>query len=251
MLHHPTLDTLLALQRTGMAQALSEPMALPESQARSFEERLGLLVDREMPARRDRRLTTRLRQAKLRLRASLEDIDSRHPRGLDKALLLRLASCQWSHDRHHVLITGPTGSGKTWLSCALGPQACRAGDTVLSLRLPRLLQEFPIAKGDGRSPNLMASLAKTALLLLDDWGLASLSDENRRDVLALLEDRHGRGATIVTSQFPVEHGHEALGHPTLADAILDRLLQNAYKMTRRGEAMRKRHAPVKTDVPAT
>ena len=251
MLHHPTLDTLLALPRTGMAQALSEPMALPESQARSFEERLGLLVDREMPARRDRRLTTRLRQAKLRLRASLEDIDSRHPRGLDKALLLRLASCQWIHDRHNVLITGPTGSGQTWLSCALGPPACRAGDTVLSRRLPRLLQAFPIAQGDGRSPNLMASLAQTALLLLDDWGLASRSDANRRDVLALLEDRHGRGATIVTSQFPVEHWHEALGNPTLADAILDRLLHNAYKMTLRGDSMRKRHAPVKTDVPAT
>src|SRR5882724_10224557 len=184
-----------------------------------------------MTVRSDRRLTTRLRQAKLRLSASLEDIDYRHPRGLDKALLLRLASCQWIHDRHNVLITGPTGCGKTWLSCALGHQACREGYTVLSLRLPRLLQELPIAKGEGRYPKLMAALAKTALLILDDWGLAALSDENRRDVLELLEDRHGRGATMVTSQFPVEHWHEALGNPTLADAILDRLLHNAYKIT--------------------
>src|SRR5207244_4858192 len=186
MLNHPTLDKLLALRLTGLAKALSEQIDLPESQALTFEERLGLLVDRELTARSDRRLTTRLRQAKLRLSASLEDIDYRHPRGLDKALLLRLASCQWIHDRHNVLITGPTGSGKTWLSCALGHQACREGYTVLYLRLPRLLQELPIAKGDGRYPKLMASLAKTALLILDDWGLATLSDEHRRDVLELL-----------------------------------------------------------------
>ena len=162
MLNHPTLDKLVALKLTGMAKAFSEQMDLPESQTLSFEERLGLLVDREMPVRRDRRLTTRLRQAQLRLSASIEDIDSRHPRGLDKALRLRLASCQWVHERHKVLITGPTGIGKTWLACALGHKACRAGSTVLSLRLPRLLQALPMAKGDGRYPKRMASLAKTA-----------------------------------------------------------------------------------------
>jgi DNA replication protein DnaC len=249
MLNHPTLDKLLALKRTGMAKALGEQRALPESQTLTCAERLGLLVERELTARSERRLLTRLRQAQLRLSASLEDIDYRHPRGLDKALLLRLASCQWLHDRHHGLITGPPGSGKTWLSCALGHQACREGDTVLSLRLPRLLQELPMAKGDGRYPKLMASLAKTAFLILDDWGLATLNDAHRRDVRELLEDRHGRGATSVTSQCPVEHWHEALGDPTLADAILDRLLHNAYKMTLRGESMRKRHATVKNDGP--
>jgi DNA replication protein DnaC len=250
MLTHPTLDKLHALRLMGMAKALQEQMDLPESQTLSFEERLGLLVDRELTDRSDRRLTTRLRQAKLRLSACLEDLDYRHPRGLDKSLMLGLASCQWVKERHNVLITGPTGVGKTWVACALGHQACREGYSVLYRRLPRLLQELSIAKGDGRYPKLMTSLAKTAVLILDDWGLASLNDENRRDVLELLEDRHGRGATLVTSQFPVEHWHEALGNPTLADAILDRLLHNAYKMNLRGDSMRKRHASVKNDVTA-
>src|SRR4029450_10292181 len=169
----------------------------------------------------------------------------------DKALMLRLASCQWVHERHNVLITGPTGIGKTWLAGALGHQACREGYTVLYLRLPRFLQELPITKGDGRYLKLMGSLAKTDLLILDDWGLATLSEENRQDLLELLEDRHGRRATIVTSQFPVDHWHGAIGNPTLADAILDRLLHNAYKITLRGESMRKRQTLGKTDVVST
>src|SRR5213080_5429211 len=183
MLNHPTLDKLVALKLTGMAKALSEQRDVPESQTLSVEERLGLLVDREMTVRSDRRLTTRLRQAKLRLSASMEDIDYRHPRGLDKALMLRLASCQWVHERHNVLITGPTGIGKTWLACALGHKACREGLTVLYLRLPRFLQELPIAKGDGRYGKVLTTLAKTDVLILDDWGLAPFSDENRRDLL--------------------------------------------------------------------
>jgi DNA replication protein DnaC len=247
MLTHPTLEKRQALKLTGMLSALKEQMHLPDIGDLSCEERLGLLVDREMTDRDDRRLKTRLRQAKFRLSAALEDIDYRPPRGLDKSLMLSLASCQWVKDRRNMLITGPTGIGKTWLACALGQKACRQGYAVLYLRLPRLLQELPIAKGDGRYAKLMASLAKTDLIILDDWALATLNDENRRDLLELLEDRHGRRATLVTSQLPVDHWHQALGDPTLADAILDRLVHNAYKITLTGDSMRKRLALDKTD----
>jgi DNA replication protein DnaC len=250
MLHHPTLDKLQALRLTGMYHALCEQMGLPETAALSFEERLGLLVDREVTERSDRRLTTRLRQAKLRQNACLEDLDYRPPRGLDKALMTSLATGQWIRDHRNILITGPTGVGKTWVACALGHHACRDGVTTLYLRLPRLLQELPIAKADGRYPKLLTTLAKTELLILDDWGLAALSDEKRRDLLELLEDRHERRATIVTSQLPVDHWHEALGDPTLADAILDRLVHNAYKIALRGESLRKRPANGPPHAPA-
>jgi len=225
-----------------MYQALVEQLQMPDIAALTFEERLGLLVDRELTERENRRLTTRLRQAKLRQTACIEDIDYRHPRGLDKALMARLATCQWVRERHNVLITGPTGIGKTWLGCALGHQACRNGLTALYLRLPRFLQELPIAKGDGRYGKLLTTLAKTDVLILDDWGLAPFSEENRRDLLEIVEDRHDRRATIITSQLPVEHWHDALGDPTLADAILDRLVHNAYKIALQEESMRKRPA---------
>ncbi len=249
MLTHPTLDKLQSLRLSGMYQALREQMSMPDIGDLSFEERLGLLVDREMTERDDRRLKTRLHKATLRQAACIEDIDYRHPRGLDKALMMRLATCQWVREHHNLLMTGPTGIGKTWLACALGQQACRQGYSVLYLRLPRLLQEMPTAKGDGRYANVMAALAKTDLIILDDWGLAQFGDESRHDVLELLEDRHGRRATIVTSQFPVAHWHEAIGDPTLADAILDRLVHNAYKLALKGDSMRKRLSPQKTDEP--
>jgi DNA replication protein DnaC len=246
MLNHPTFEKLHALRLSGMYQALMEQMQMPEITALSFAERLGLLVDRESTERENRRLTTRLRQAKLRQTACIEDIDYRHPRGLDKALMTRLVTCQWVHDRQNILITGPTGIGKTWLACALGHKACREGWTALSLRLPRFLQELPIAKGDGRYGKLLTTLAKTDVLILDDWGLAPLNDENRRDLLELLDDRYDRRATMVTSQLPVDHWHEAIGEPTLADAILDRLVHNAYKISLQGESMRKRQVTLTT-----
>lgn len=247
MLTHPTLETLGALKLTGMVKALSEQMQMPDIADLSFEERLGLLVDRELTERRERRFKTRLRQAKLRLSAQVEDIDYRHPRGLDQSVMLRLATCDWIKDHHQVLITGPTGTGKTWLACALGQKACRDGYSVLYLRVPRFLQEMPIAKGDGRYPKVMAQLAKTDLLILDDWGLARLSDDNRRDLLEMLEDRYGRRATLVTSQLPVDHWHEALGEPTLADAILDRLVHRAYKIALKGDSLRKPRPASKRD----
>jgi len=239
MLNHPTLDKLHELRFTGMARALTEQMALPDIDDLSFEERLGLLVDREATEREDRRLQTRLRQAKLKQNACIEDIDFKQPRGMDKSLILDLAQCQWIKKRLNLLITGPTGVGKTWVACALAQKACREGFTSLYLRLPRLLQELPIAKGDGTYTRLLTRLAKVDVLILDDWGLSKLIAEQRRDLLEILEDRHDTRSTIVTSQLPLDQWHHIIGDPTLADAILDRLVHNAYKINLKGESMRK------------
>lgn len=254
MLRHPTLETLQALKLTGMATALTEQLEMPEVQRLSFEERLGLLVDRELTAQENRRLARRLATARLRLSAALEDLDYRSPRGLDKGVIASLATGQWIRTHDNVLIVGPTGVGKTYLACALAQMACRLGCSTLYLRLPRFFRDLAVAKGDGRYGRLLRSLAKTDLVVLDDWGLAPLTDEHRRDLLELLDDRHGRRATVVASQVPVDHWHAAIGEPTLADAILDRLVHNAYKITLKGESMRKRLAkldgsrPPQTDI---
>jgi DNA replication protein DnaC len=187
-------------------------------------------------------MTSRLRRAKLRHAAILEDLDYRNSRGLDKGLIQSLAGCQWVKDHLNVLITGPTGVGKTWLACALAHKACREGYTAQYVRLARLLRELTIAKGDGQYSKLLTGLAKVDVLILDDWGLMKLSAENRRDLLEVLEDRHGRRSTIATSQLPIEEWHGVIGDATLADAILDRLVHNAYKINLRGESMRKRQA---------
>jgi DNA replication protein DnaC len=242
MLKHPTLDKLHALKLTGMAAALADQSATPDITDLSFEERLGLLVDREMTERDNRRMSSRLRRARLRHTAILEDLDYRNSRGLDKGLVQSLAGCQWVKEHLNVLITGPTGVGKTWLACALAHKACREGYTAQYVRLTRLLRELTIAKGDGQYSKLLTSLAKVDVLILDDWGLMKLSAENRRDLLEVLEDRHGRRSTIATSQLPIEEWHGVIGDATLADAILDRLVHNAYKINLRGESMRKRQA---------
>jgi DNA replication protein DnaC len=249
MLIHPTLDKLQRLKFTGMATALAEQMQMPDIEELAFEERLGLLIDREITERENRHLTSRLRRAKLKHQAALEDIDYHQPRGLDKSLLQSLATCRWVKEHLNILITGPTGVGKTWLACALAQKACREGHTALYLRLPRLLQDMTIAKGDGRYPKLLATLAKTEVLVLDDWGLAKLAAEQRRDLLEILEDRHGVRSTLATSQLPIEKWHDLIGDPTLADAILDRLVHNAYKINLKGGSMRKSKAKLTRTTP--
>ncbi len=209
----------------------------------SFEERLGLLVDREITERHSRQLTNRLRRARLKHDACLEDVDFRHRRGLDKPLVLSLADGRWVRDHLNVLICGPTGVGKSWIACALAHSACRHGHSALYLRLSRLLASLAIARADGRYPKLLESLAKTQVLVLDDWGLSPLGAEHRHDLLEVLEDRHGVRSTIVTSQLPVEKWHDVIGDPTFADAILDRLVHNAYRLDLKGDSMRKRRRP--------
>ena len=244
MLVHPILDKLQSLRFLGMRCAYEEQLQMPDIDQLNFDERLGLLVDREITARDNRRLKTRLQKAKLRLDACVEDVDFRYKRGLDKAVFLQLADCQWIKDANNVLIIGPTGVGKTYLACALAHKACRQGYSSLYLRLPRLLQELTIAKADGRYDKILKTLAKTHLLVIDDWGLKKFVKEQSHDLLEIIEDRHSLKSTLITSQLPVDHWHEIIADPTLADSILDRLVHNAYRINLKGESMRKK----KTDL---
>lgn len=239
MLTYPTLENLHALRLTGMASALEEQLQMPEVNTLSFEERLGLMLEREATEREDRRLRRRLKQAKLRQEASMEDIDYRSGRGLKKPLMLQRASCAWVKRHYNALITGPTGVGKSYIACALAHKACLEGHTALYRRLPRLLEELTLAHGDGRYLKMMKKLTKVDVLVQDDWGLAQLSAAQQRDPLDLLDDRHDRKSTVVTSQLPTKHWHEMMADPTLADALLDRLIHNAYHLQLKGESTRK------------
>ena len=240
MLLEPTLARLRELRLTGMAEALEEQQGVPDLQGLSFEDRLGLLVDREVTLRKDRRQTQLLRQAKLRLQACVEDLDFRSPRGLDRSVILRLATCDWIRHHQVVLISGATGTGKTYLACALAQAACRQGLSSRYFRLPRLIEELALARADGSYPKLMDRLQKTELVVLDDYGLTPLSHNERRDLLEVIEDRTGRRATLVTSQLPFEHWHDIVGDATFADAILDRLIHHAHRITLKGASMRRK-----------
>jgi DNA replication protein DnaC len=240
MLVHPTHERLIALGLAGMARAFEEQRASPDLAALTFEERVGIMADREAAERDTKRMTTRLKFAALRQNACVEDIDLRTPRGIDRALLARLVAGDWIDRHNNLAITGPCGVGKSWLACALGHKACRDGRSVSYQRLPRLFEAMALARGDGRHARLLKSLARVELLILDDWGICVLTQSQRIDLLEMLEDRNGRASTIVTSQVPVDHWHEVIGDdPTLADAILDRLVHNAHRLNMTGESMRK------------
>ncbi len=241
MLTHHTAATLRALKLAGMATAFEEQLTQPLAHDLSFEERFGLLVDRERTHRENTRLQRLLKQARLKqASACIENFDHRAGRGLDKGLMASLASCEWVHHHHNLLITGPTGGGKTWIACALANQACRQGLSALYVRVPRLFEELRIAHADGSFSRRLAQLAKTDVLLLDDFGLNKIGQADRNDLLEILDDRINVKSTIITSQIPVDQWHAYLNDPTLADAILDRIVHASHRLELSGDSLRKK-----------
>jgi DNA replication protein DnaC len=239
MLTHPTLDQLHRLGLFGMAKAFGETETSNEAAALTHPEWLGLLLDREMTYRHDKKLTARLRYARLRQQAAVEDVDYRATRGLDRALFQKLVTGDWIDAHDNLIVCGPTGVGKSWLACALGHKACRDDRSVLYQRLPKLFGDLALARGDGRYARLVRVLGNVQLLILDDWGLEPLDAQARHDFLEILEDRYGRRSTIITSQLPVENWHAVIGNPTYADAILDRLVHNAQRLNLSGDSLRR------------
>lgn len=241
MLTVPTLDKLKELKMQGMARAFEEQLAAPsEYNPLSFEERLSLMVDREAVERENRRLQARLKKAKFREKeACMEDIDFSHARGLDRLFIKSLSTCRWVKEKYNILITGPTGVGKSYISCSIAHKACLEGYSAVYERASKFFSELILAKGDGRYSKLLNRIAKTNVLIIDDWGLTKLNEQNRNDFLEIIEERHQLQATIITSQLPLENWHEAFGNATIADAIMDRLINNSYKINLKGESMRK------------
>lgn len=240
MLIEPTMEKLASLKLSAMAEAWLAQHKDSEIGALGFDDRFAMLVDAEHLARRNRRLTNLLRQAKLRITdACVEDVDCKGGRGLDKRMLRELATCGWIEQHHNLVICGKTGVGKTYICCALANQACRNGYRAMYRRAPRLFDELTLARADGSYHRLLARIARVDLLVVDDWALVPATEAERRDLLEILEDRYGNRSTILTSQLPIEVWHDQVGDPTIADAICDRLLHNAYRLVLQGETRRK------------
>lgn len=244
MLIKHTVSKLYEMKLNGMAEALKDQLQQPGISELPFEERFSLLVDREQTYRDDRRLTRLLQNARLRLSASIEDIDFKAPRGLDRSVILRLAQCDWIRSAHNVLITGPAGVGKTYLACALAQRACRSGFSALYMRLPALFQQLALARADGSYPRFLKKIGRAKVLALDDWGIAPMTAAERRDLFEVIEDRHGLSSTIVATQLPVNLWHDNIKDPTIADAILDRIVHSAHRIELMGESMRKLRKPL-------
>jgi DNA replication protein DnaC len=246
MLNQPTIEKLYAMKLNGMAEAFREQQESTNASQLSFEERFGLLVDRQWDWKQNRALTRRLQVARFKERGTVEDIDYQHARALDRKLIRTLASSEWVRQHFHLLFIGPTGIGKTWLACALAHKACRDGFSALHKRMAELFRDLGVARADGSIGQLLVKLSRIDVLLLDDFAMAPLKDTERRDFLEICDDRYQRRSTILTSQVPVAHWHEQIGDPTLADSILDRLVHNAYRIELTGESMRKQRGR-KTD----
>ena len=239
MLMQPTLEKLYSMKLIGMADAIRRQAEDPEMTALSFEERMAILVDRQWDWRQSKALARRITMARFKMQATVEDIDYRHPRRLDRQLIRSLSSSDWVAQHHNLIVTGPCGVGKSFLACALVHKAVRDGFTALYARAPRLLRDLAVARADGSFGKLLDRIARIDVLIVDDWAMAPLADHERRDFLEICDDRYSARSTVLTSQVPISHWHDQIGDPTVADSILDRLVHNAHRIELAGASMRK------------